>query len=66
MCNVILPLYSVFCFTRGALALGGFMERFNIGDDWTRYFLSGGGCLAVSGIVRLTEYFVVQSAGGLH
>jgi hypothetical protein len=66
VCNVILPLYSVFCFSRGAMALGGFMDRFNIGDDWMRYFLTGAGCLSCSGIVRLIEYFVVQNSGGLH
>jgi len=66
VCNVILPLYSVFCFSRGAMTLGGFMERFNIGDDWTRYILTGIGCLGCSGIVRLLEYFILQSSGGVH
>lgn len=65
-CNVILPLYSVFCFVRGVLALGGFMDNFNIGDDWARFFLTGAGCLSCSWITRLIEYFVVTSHGGLH
>jgi hypothetical protein len=65
-CNVMLPLYAVLCFARGALAAGGFMERFNIGDDWARYFISGFACLGCSGIVRTAEYFIVNSQGGLH
>lgn len=63
VCNVIMPLYAVFCIARGALALGGFMDRFCIGDDWMRFFLTGGACLAVSGIVRLLEFFIVNSHG---
>ncbi len=66
VCNTILPLYAVFCIARGALAVGGFGDRFNVGDDWARFFISGGACLACSGIVRLLEYFVVTSQGGLH
>jgi hypothetical protein len=66
LCNVVMPLYAVFCFAKGAAVLGGFMERFNIGDDWMRYFLTGGGCLTCSGIIRLLEYFVTNSQGGLH
>ena len=66
VCNVILPLYAVYCIARGALTLSGFMENYFIGDDWMRYFLTGGACLACSGIVRLIEYFVVTAHGGLH
>lgn len=59
--NVIMPFYAVFCFVRGVLAMGGFMERYFIGDDASRFFLAGFGCLAVSGIVRLLEWFVVSA-----
>ena len=57
VCNVIMPLYAVFCIARGSspLALGGFMDRFCIGDDWMTLFLTGGACLAVSGIVRCSN-----------
>ena len=64
VCNVVLPLYAVFCFSRGALAFGGVFDHLNIGDDWGRYFLTGGGCLACSGIIRLLEYFVTNGSGG--
>lgn len=60
--NVIMPFYAVFCFVRGVLAVGGFMERFLIGDDASRFFLTGFGALAVSGIIRLLEFFVVKAA----
>jgi hypothetical protein len=66
VCNVILPLYAALCISRGALVFGGFGERLFIGDDWARYFITGGACLGCSAIVRLLEYFVVDSHGGLH
>jgi hypothetical protein len=64
--NVIMPLYAVFCFSRAVLSYGGILDIKTMGDDWLRYVLSGFGCLGVSGMVRLLEYFVVQgtNSGG--
>ncbi len=66
VCNVIMPLYAVFCFARGALSYGGILEKSTIGEGWLRYVISGFACLGISGIVRLLEYFVVRgnSIGG--
>jgi len=64
--NVIMPLYAVFCFARGAIAYSGMMDRHGqVGA--MRYAMSGVGCLMISGIVRLLEYFVVQGSikGGI-
>jgi hypothetical protein len=59
--NVLMPLIAVLFIIRGALTLGGFMERFNIGDDWVRYFMIAAACFMVSGIVRLLEYLVTNA-----
>jgi hypothetical protein len=58
--NVIMPMFSVWNVVCGALVLGGFNERMNIGDDWARYFIVAFGGLMVSGIMRLLEWFVTQ------
>ena len=59
--NVIMPMAASFYVIRGILALGGVMERLNIGDDWLRYFAVAFGCLMVSGIMRLLEHFVLTA-----
>jgi hypothetical protein len=63
--NVIMPTAASLYVIRGVLALGGVMERLNIGDDWMRYFAVALGCLMVSGIMRLLEHFVL-TANALH
>jgi hypothetical protein len=60
--NVIMPMFGVYNVVCGILVMGGFMERFNIGDDWARYFLVAFGCMMVSGIIRLLEWFVINGA----
>lgn len=60
--NVIMPMFAGYNVVRGILVMGGVMERFNIGDDWLRYFLVAFGCVMVSGIMRLLEWFVTQGA----
>lgn len=59
--NVILPIFAAYNVIRGVLVMGGFMERFTIGDDWTRYFIVAFMCLMVSGIMRLLEHFVLTA-----
>ena len=63
--NVILPVYGGIEIVRAVLGLGGFFERLNIGDDWLRHFIAGGGCLCVSGLMRLFEHFVAAGTGGV-
>jgi hypothetical protein len=60
--NVIMPMFAVLNVIRGVLALGGFMERFNIGEDWVRYFIIAGASMMISGITRLLEHFVTSGA----
>ncbi len=62
--NVIMPLYAVYCFSRGVLSYGGILDRTTIGEGWLRYVISGFACLGISGIVRMLEYFVVQGIVG--
>jgi hypothetical protein len=64
--NVIMPLYAVWCFARAVMAYSGIFDRH--GQTSAKMLMvSGIGCLAVSGILRMLEYFVVQGAakGGL-
>jgi hypothetical protein len=63
--NVVMPTVASVYVVRGVLAIGGVMERLNIGDDWMRYFGVAFGCLMVSGIMRLLEHFVI-TANALH
>jgi hypothetical protein len=59
--NVMMPTAASIYVIRGVLAMGGVMERLNIGDDWMRYFAVAFGCLMVSGIMRLLEHFVLTA-----
>ena len=60
--NVVMPMFGAYNVICGILVVGGFMERFNIGDDWARYFIVAFGCMMVSGIIRLLEWFVTNGA----
>ena len=63
--NVILPVYGGIEIVRAVLAVGGFFERLNIGDDWVRHFIAGGACLCVSGLMRLMEHFIAAGTSGV-
>jgi hypothetical protein len=64
--NVVMPLYAAWALVKFTLAWSGIMERTNIGMNYSRYLVVAIGCLSVSGIVRLLEWFVTQGSGGLH
>lgn len=56
--NVIMPIYGVWCIVKGVCALGGFLNRTFIGDDFARYFIAGVCSFAISGLCKLLDYFV--------
>ena len=66
--NVVMPLYAGVNFVRAILSVsnGGMFELTSMGGNAARHVLVGVGCLAVSGGLRLLEFFVTSGAGGIH
>ena len=62
--NVILPVYAAAQVAVGALRMGMF-SYIHPTSGWMRHFLTAGLCLMVSGLLRLTEFFVAQGAAGV-
>jgi hypothetical protein len=62
--NVILPVYAASQVAVGALRMGMF-SYIHPTSGWTRHFAAAGLCLMVSGLLRLTEFFVAQGTGGV-
>ena len=65
VCNVIMPLYGVLQVGAGILQYSGIGYRMYGGGDWMRHFLVAAGCFMLSGIVRLSEWFIQQGVGGV-
>ena len=61
--NVLMPLYGVGQIVIGILHMAGIGHRVYQGGAWMRHFLAAAGCFLLSGIVRLSEWFVVQGVG---
>jgi hypothetical protein len=64
-CNVMMPLYGVFQIAAGILHFSGIGHRVYGGGDWMRHFAVAAGCFMLSGIVRLSEWFITSAAGGI-
>jgi hypothetical protein len=58
VCNVIAPVGA------GVAVLGGIVS-YAAGHSFVRYGLVGLGLLAVSGIIRLLEFWILQGTGGV-
>jgi hypothetical protein len=65
VCNVIIPIYGVLQITTGVLHYSGIGYRMYGGGDWMRHFVVAAGCFMLSGIVRLSEWFILQGIGGV-
>jgi len=65
VCNVMMPLYGVLQIGAGILHYAGIGYRVYGGGAWMRNFVVAGGCFMLSGIVRLTEWFIDQGVGGI-
>ncbi|MBV9072022.1 MAG: hypothetical protein JOZ10_00200 [Acidobacteria bacterium] len=57
-CNVILPLYGVLQVVMLVLHSAGVLERMTIGDAWVRNLVAAMMCFALSGILRLAEFWI--------
>ncbi|SRR6266404_2459674 len=62
--NVILPVYAAAQVAVGALRMGMF-SYIHPTSGWMRHFLVAALCLMISGLLRLTEFFVAQGAAGV-
>jgi len=65
VCNVIMPLYGVLQVGVGILHYSGIGYRMYGGGDWMRHFFVAARCFMLSGIVRLSEWFIQQGVGGI-
>jgi hypothetical protein len=50
---------------QGVLAYGGVGQRLYQGMPWLRHFAAAGMALALSGLLRLAEFFVQKGVGGI-
>jgi hypothetical protein len=65
VCNVIMPLFGVLQVGAGVCHYAGIGFRQYTGGDWMRHFVVAAGCFMLSGIVRLSEWFIQQGLGGV-
>ena len=66
--NVVMPVYAAVNLIRAILSMsnGGMFEFTSMGGNTGRHVIVAVGCLAVSGGLRLLEFFVTSGAGGIH
>jgi hypothetical protein len=64
-CNVFLPVYAVLQLLHGFMLYEGIGHRMYAGGAWMRHFGAAAMCLALSGVLRLAEWFIAQGLGGI-
>ena len=64
-CNVFLPVYAVLQLLHGFMLYAGIGHRIYAGSAWMRHFSAAALCLALSGLLRLAEWFIAQGLGGI-
>jgi hypothetical protein len=64
-CNVFLPVYAVLQLLHGFMLYAGIGHRMYAGGAWMRHFSAAALCLALSGVLRLAEWFIAQGLGGI-
>ena len=65
VCNVIMPLYGGLQIVVGVAQFAGIGHRMYHGGSWMRHFMAAAGCFMLSGIVRLSEWFIQQGMSGV-
>ncbi len=63
--NVMLPLYGVLQVAILVTHFAGLMERLTIGDAWVRNLASAMLCFGLSGVLRLTEFWINNGTAGV-
>jgi hypothetical protein len=64
-CNVFLPVYAVLQLAQGLMQYSGVGHRVYAGGVWMRHFAAAAMCLALSGLLRLAEWFISKGLGGI-
>ena len=65
ICNVLLPLYGTGQIILAVAHFSGFLERMTIGEEWVRNLISAMCCFALSGLLRLGEFWVQHGTAGV-
>lgn len=63
--NVLLPLYGTAQVVLAVAHFSGLLERMTIGEVWVRNLVSAMCCFALSGLLRLGEFWVQHAASGV-
>jgi hypothetical protein len=63
--NVLLPLYGAGQVVLAVVHFSGLLERMTIGEAWVRNLVSAMCCFALSGLLRLGEFWVQHGAAGV-
>jgi hypothetical protein len=63
--NVMLPLYGALQVAILAAHFGGVLERMTVGEEWVRSLLSAIMCFALSGLLRLAEFWIQSGTAGV-
>ena len=61
--NVLLPLYGALHVAVMIAHFAGVLHRLTVGDGWLRNLLSAMACFGLSGVLRLTEFWINNAAG---
>ena len=61
--NVLLPLFGAGQVVLAVAHYSGLLERMTIGEAWVRNLVSAMCCFAVSGLLRLAEFWVQHGTG---
>jgi hypothetical protein len=64
-CNVLLPVYAVLQLLQAVMLYAGIGHRIYAGGAWMRHFSAAALCLALSGLLRLAEWFIARGLGGI-
>lgn len=63
--NVLLPLYGIGQVVLAVAHFSGLLERMTIGEAWVRNLISAICCFALSGLLRLAEFWVQHGTAGV-
>src|SRR5919199_1914724 len=60
-----LMVYAVLQLAQGLMQYSGVGHRVYAGGVWMRHFAAAAMCLALSGLLRLAEWFISKGLGGI-
>jgi hypothetical protein len=63
--NVMLPLYGTLQVVMAVVHYAGLLERMTIGEAWVRNLASAMMCFGLSGLLRLSEFWIANGTAGV-